>query len=277
MSDMPAGDDLARKTSPAELEFAPLGAPAPTVRKMEYLRSFRYVFELPKWWLGLLLASICLFIPVFGVAVIAGYQYEVVEMLFRGRQLPYPLFEFKRFVPLAQRGVWLFMITMLIQPFVQLPLQFTLQFGIMGMMMLFQADPQVGAIVMAIGIPMLLLFVMICALALWMICTPLFLRVGLTQDLAQSVNLRWIQDFIRKMWREMLLSALFLLMSFCILLPIGFLGCLFGIYAVMIVYTLVSAHQQFQLYQIFIDRGGEPLPLQPLPADMPPLNEQLAP
>lgn len=281
MSDTPAGDEFAAKAPSAEplfppLEDAPLGAPAPHLRKMEYLRSFQYVFEPPKWWLGVLLASICMFIPAFGAAVIAGYQYEVVEMLVRGRQTPYPPFEFKRFAPLAQRGVWLFMIALFLQVFVQLPLQFAVQFGVFGMMAILQADPQVGAIILAIGIPLLLLFAMLFVLTVWMICTPLFLRVGLTQDLRQAINFRWVQAFLRLMWREMLLTALFLGLSFCILFAIGLVACLVGIYAAMIVYTLVSAHQQFQLYQIFLDRGGQACPLQALPTDLPPLAAQLS-
>ena len=37
---------------------------------------------------------------------------------------------------MANRGVWMFLITLFIQTILQIPLQFGMQFGIMGMMML---------------------------------------------------------------------------------------------------------------------------------------------
>jgi hypothetical protein len=38
-----------------------------------------------------------------------------------------------------------------------------------------------------------------------------------------------------------------------------------------ILVLMLSAHLSSQLYAIYLERGGEPIPLRPLPAEVPPV------
>jgi hypothetical protein len=169
-----------------------------------------------------------------------------------------------------KRGVWIFVIALTIQTLLQLPLQFGIQFGVMGMMMLFGADPRTGAIVAAIVIPLFILFMLTLALTLSVCLTPVFLRAGLTQDFAQIFNFSWIKDFIRKMWRETLLATMYMYIAAIPLFVLGLLVCGIGLYAAAIFAGLANAHLIWQLYEIYLERGGEPLALQPEPGELPP-------
>lgn len=72
---------------------------ASPVSRVQYLRSFGFVFRSPKWGMNLLLGSVCMFIPTIGQILLFGYLYEIVESLHRGRRDGYPDFDFKRFTP----------------------------------------------------------------------------------------------------------------------------------------------------------------------------------
>ena len=243
---------------------------APKERRLQYLRAFQYIVEQKEWPRTLILGGVCLIIPVFGATALLGYQFEVVEALYRRQPVPYPMFEFKRFPFYMKRGVWGFMIALFIQTLMQLPLQFGLQFGIMGLMMLFSSDPRTGAIVAAIIVPLFIVFLLCFVLTLSVCLTPVFLRAGLTQDFAQIFNFSWIRDFIRKMWRDTLLTAVYMYIAAIPLFLLGLLACGIGLYVAAVFFALANAHLTWQLYEIYLERGGEPLTLQPQPGELPP-------
>ena len=73
------------------------------------------------------------------------------------------------------------------------------------------------------------------------------------------------------MWVETTLVSLFLLFAS---VAFSLLGCLLfcvGLFAVGPLTAMSQAHLHCQLYELYLARGGQPIPLKPLPADVPPV------
>ncbi|MEX2175342.1 MAG: DUF4013 domain-containing protein [Pirellulaceae bacterium] len=266
----PAPNPTAAGASP---EIKPAAKPGKDagVKRIEYLTSIRFLFSHPQWFKNLLLGGLCVLIPVLNQLLLFGYMYEIVERLHRGERGTYPLFDFSRFSTYITRGVWPFLIAFIAQAIMQPAIQFPMQFGIFGLMAAFEADETTGAIAAAIGIPLALFGLLALTVALTLVLTPLMLRAGLAQDFSQAFKFAWIKDFIRRMWLEAILVNLFMILANMILMPIGCLFFCYGGFMVAFGLTIPGAHLAWQLYELYLARGGEPIPLKPLPADMPPI------
>jgi hypothetical protein len=59
---------------------------------------------------------------------------------------------------------------------------------------------------------------------------------------------------------------LFVLFSTMATMLVGCLLFCMGLFVAMAFLTLLQAHLHCQLYEIYLARGGEPIPLRPLPA-----------
>ncbi len=240
--------------------------PRPAVRRIEYLRSVRLVFEHPQWFQGLLLLALFMLIPVLNSPLMYGYLYEVTEHLHLRRPGAYPLFEIRRFAAYVTRGIWCYLIVNLTATILIPAIQFTFQGGMFASMAIIQADRNVGGLIVAIGVPIVLTVFFTFVLLLSVVLTPMYLRAGLTQDFALTFNFRWISDFVRQMWLETLLVNLFLLLAMLVLLPLGCALFCYGFWLAMALMTVASGHLNWQLYELYLTRGGEPIPLKHEPA-----------
>jgi hypothetical protein len=112
--------------------------------------------------------------------------------------------------------------------------------------------------------------------AVSMILIAMVLRSGLAQDFAAAFQFEWIKDFISKMWLEMLLAGLFLVATGFGLEIIGLAALCVGLFFVLPLLLLAYAHILYQLYAVFLSRGGQPvlpklpLPMMPQPGYVPP-------
>ena len=170
------------------------------------------------------------------------------------------------------RGVWPFVLLQAVQVTLQLILQMPIQFSFQGMFMLLISNPQVGSIVLAIGLPLILLFLLALAIAVSLFTAPMLLRAGLTQDFRQVFQWQWLKGYLRRVWVEEILSALFFMVATAVLLPLGCLVFCVGALGASVVLLIAGAHMRWQLYEIYLERGGEPIPLHPLPAEEPPVQ-----
>ena len=240
-------------------------------RRIEYLTSFRFVFTNPEWFKNLLIGAVCMLIPVLNQLLIFGYTYEIVELLHRRSGGSYPSFDFKRFGIYIQRGVWPFIIAFIAQTIMQPVMQISIQGTMFGVMAIVEADEQTGAIVAAIVVPLVVIGLFVFVIAMILFLTPLLLRAGLSQDFVKAFNFKWILDFIKRMWLETILVNVFVILSTMVLMPIGCVFFCYGFFVAAFFMGIVGAHLGWQLYELYLERGGEPIPLKPLPADVPPV------
>jgi hypothetical protein len=101
---------------------------------------------------------------------------------------------------------------------------------------------------------------------------PLMLRAGLTQDLSSALKLSWWSDFLKRMWLEIVASTLFILLTGFLLTMLGCLLVGIGSYIAWAWVTLANAHLSWQLYDFYLARGGESVPLKPKKLVPPPVR-----
>ncbi len=236
---------------------------------LEYMRAIHYVFESPKWTMNLLWGSLCLLstqaIPIVGQLLWIGYQFEIVENLFRnpGRQ-GYPDFDMNRFKEYLLRGLWIFLV-MLVMMLVLMPIMLVLFLG--GALVVGGIGAATGGDDEAMAVGMIALIVLggilgfVIFTLMTIVITPVTLRAGLTQDFRASFDIAWIKDFMRRMWVETLLSQLFLMAVGILAEVVGLLACIIGVFPAIALIFLVQGHLFLQLYQLYLARGGRPIQL----------------
>jgi hypothetical protein len=96
----------------------------------------------------------------------------------------------------------------------------------------------------------------------------MLLRSGLAQDFAEGFNLDFLKSFLARVWKELLLGSLFLAMTGILAVLVGAAVFCVGVYFAASLLMLAQAHIWYQIYQIYLARGGKPIPL-PSPAQNP--------
>ncbi|HUE74265.1 MAG TPA: DUF4013 domain-containing protein [Pirellulaceae bacterium] len=253
----PSSDPYA---TPSALPPKP-GMDAPPMR---YMEAYSYIFAHPEWTTNVLLAAVCSLIPVVGNIVLLGYQYEIIEAMHRFPGQLYPKFDFNRFSQYLMRGVWPFLVNLIVGVVIQIPIQCG-NFTLMGLSAAAGGGggEEAAGVALGLGFLVFMLFVIVLSVVVTLAMIPLLLRAGLSQEFGQAFKFAWIQDFIAKTWLEMLLTVLFLIATGSVAVFIGLLACCIGIIPAAVIIMMASAHLVGQLYTIFLARGGEPIPLKP--------------
>jgi hypothetical protein len=233
--------------------------------RIEYFAAFNYFFEHPEWGNSLLMGSVCMLIPILNAIVLAGYRYEIVEMKLRFPDQLYPKFDFARFSQYITRGIWPFLIDMIVQMVLVVPMLIIFYGSMIAIFIAVGSNERVGLIVAAIVVPLVMLFFMVVSVLLSTAMVPLYLRAGLAQDFGQAFNFRWIKDFLARVGLQTFLFTLFLMVTGGILGIIGYAACFVGLLPVIFLLAgPVVGHAHYQLYRLYLARGGEPIPLKPL-------------
>ncbi len=241
------------------------GKPGSRPAGMQYLYTYQYIFQSNDWLVNILLCALCALIPVIGPIVLIGYQFEIVEALHRNPKSIYPSFDFGRFMDYLVRGVYPFVVS-LIASVICVPVMLILIYGPMLLFAIVAGGAGGGngeAAVLGVFAMFAFIFIAITAfsLLLSLAIMPMFLRGGLSQNFGTMFDFGFVRDFISRVWKEMLLVFLFLMVSSFV---VAFLGCAalcVGLFAVQPVMILAYAHAYYQLYELYLSRGGTPIPL----------------
>jgi hypothetical protein len=262
---------------------APLGESVAVVPRLQYIHSYSFFFENPNWLLNLLLLTVAFLVPIVGPIVIAGYQIEIIDALHRRSGRNYPDFEFGRFGDYLSRGIWKFLVDMLSQ-FVMMPVYFFLYIvciiAIVGIGAAFSQNtnnpgPTMG-IAAAIVVPLAMMVAMAVLVVIQIVTTPVVLKASLSGDAGALFDVRFLADFLRRTWREMFLEMTWLLVTTPVVFLFGLLFFFIGVYPAMALVQMADAHTSWQLYEIYLARGGEPIRLKiakPAPVIAVPIDE----
>jgi hypothetical protein len=199
-------------------------------------------------------------------------MFFIIDSLLETKGTRYPVLDLNRFMDYLVRGLWPFLAAMVVS-LVLMPIFFVLWLvmfivpmaiaGIAGE----DAAPIVGVIMMVLILLMVLLLIA-ASIGLNIFTIPLILRAGLSQDFAETFKFDWIRDFARKMWLEIILALLFLMFSSMVVTMLGYLACCIGVFFAQALVFLAYAHMLYQLYAIYLDRGGTPVLPKPKMAPM---------
>lgn len=237
---------------------------------MNHQSSISDFFKSPKWGMNLLLGALCMLIPMIGPMILHGWH---ITGFWARRDdadpAKFPPFDFQFFGKYLERGLWPFLVAM-VASLVLIPVCMILIGGpmiLMGMLGGHDSHAQQG-----FPIVFLLAFgIYLAVLALFsFILTPLVLRASITQDFGASFSLKFIRDFIALVWKEQVVSMLFMFAVYLVLMVLTVVTCYIGGMLLFPVVLYAWHHLQKQLYQLYLARGGEPVPPSPKLQDGPP-------
>lgn len=225
---------------------------------MRYFQSYRFAFESPKWPIHLLIGFGCQLVPIVGHMVLMGYIYDVVEARLRHGRDHYPDFNFDRLGAYLTRGVHPFLVTLVAAiPGMVLIAPFFIAFAVSTSIAERSNGPRVlTAILLVVGIGLFLILMTV----LTIVIKPVILRAGLSQDFGSAFSIAFVKDFLGRVWKELVLAILFIWVTAPFVMFAGLLAFCVGIYAAAIVVIFAQTHLEYQLYQLYLERGGAPIP-----------------
>jgi len=240
---------------------------------MKYNASVSDFFKSPKWGMNILLGAITILIPIIGQLVLTGWHITGFWGRRDGDDDPakFPPFDFQFFVPYLERGLWPFLVQ-LVSSFIMMPVMLVMVIPLLLLPDARNAHHDLTSSTI-FGVVFIGAF---CLQALLMtiysfVIIPLVLRATILQDFAKAFDFRFVKNFLARVWPEMLASLIFMFsLSLCLMVfavITCYIGALFA--APVVIYSW--HHLQQQLYQVYLSRGGEPLPLSPKLQALPPL------
>lgn len=236
---------------------------------MNYMASITDFFRSPKWLPNMLLGAVCMLIPIIGPLVLVGWM---VGPLFGSRDPVnydrFPDFDFSNFGKMLERGVWPFLVNLvagiIMVPLIWLVIAVPVGLFAVGASAMDPKQHSEAAGALAIGTILIFGVLIIAAgVAMTLLLKPLMLRATITQDFGQAFNFRFIKDFIARTWMEQIVSVIFLVVAGFTLMIIGMAAVCLGMYLVIPLMTFAQWHLERQLYDLYLARGGEVVPLSP--------------
>jgi hypothetical protein len=247
---------------------------------MRYSQAIRYIFTSPKWFYNLCAGAIAAIVPVVGDMVLLGYFFEIIESMHLHGEEKYPDFDTNRLMNYLMRGLWPYLVALIVGLIVIMPL--VVVFVIVFVAVIFSAmPPSSGPKSASPGPPIGLMLgmelgfigiILLVSIPLALVTVPLLLRAGLSQDFRTAFSWAWVRDFIGRMWREVLLMQLFVIVYSQAAQVVGLLACCVGALFARPLVLLTMGHLWYQLYQLYLQRGGTPIPLKVQDAGQAPVD-----
>ncbi len=243
------------------------------VPKLEFWRAFSFVTEHRKWMQNILLATVIQQVPIVGGLVFYGYLYDMVKGMHNGpdpeKKEPYLEFKLDHFADLLSKGVAPF-VAMLIATLGMLFMMFffaliiSIPIAIVVALVAFgiaQATGEDVSKVMEAAAPVAGMVSIFLSLPLVGLFTrPMIMRAGLTQKIGEAFKFGFVMDFVKRTWKEQLKAAFFMVFMGPLVLVLGMLLCFVGMYPAVTWTWYAYAHFDYQIYEIYLARGGEPVP-----------------
>lgn len=254
---------------------------------MNYMQSYRFVFRSPNWLTNLALSSVCLLIPWIGQIVLIGYFFELIDVWLRRRHLErsktlsdpsdalgeqvmdalpadedheegsYADFNFNRFTEYLTRGIWPFLVRMIVNMVVGFAAMF---FMIAGMMLAgFAAASTNSPLAVFLVYGLFWVFYAFLMLIVGILTAPMYLRAGLSGDFAGAFSMEFYRDFMKRVGKEVVLVELFMAATGTVLGIVGLALCYIGLFPAIALMQYAHHHLEYQLYELYLERGGMPV------------------
>ena len=233
---------------------------------MNYTDSISDFFKSPKWMMNLLLGGVCVLIPIIGPMVIVGWLITGFWARQDENFETFPEFDFSHFGKYLERGLWPFLVAFVVSigfSIVLVPLAWILMIPAMLVGVSAGNEPNAGTCFGAIAMILMMLVFAALIFALMLMLVPLKIRASLTQDFAKSFDFGFVKRFLALTWKEAVLSSLFVMITGPILICFGAIVFCVGMYFATVLVYFSWTHLHKQLYQLYLSRGGEPIPLSP--------------
>ena len=244
-------------------QYAEPYAPPPYQHGIDFGRAIGAPFKSPNWVMNTVWVAICfaLSMVVVGGIVLIGYQMEVIDRRSRARSDEWPDFDPNRFGDYLSRGLWPWLVYIILSMALVVPLWLFMGISMAIVGAVFGNGE--SALVPLLVIAIMSVFVSVLFAAMTFIVGPLALRAGLASDLGQGFNFRWALDFGKRVWGQMLLVFLCTFVIGIVAEVVGLLLCFVGLLVTFPIAQMMFTDFGAQLYDIYLTRGGEPVPTRP--------------
>ncbi len=248
---------------------------------MEYFRGFRAMRQDPEWkgkiLVGSLLFLSAIVVPIVGQIALLGWATLVTRQAVRrkGEDGPLPRldFDFGWLGKLLGIGFKPFLVNFLWR----MPMAFLIG-GLVGCMYMAVIVAAVsaggrhgdggaasGLIFTIFGLAMVLIIPL--SVLAQMPAQIAMMRAEVTDDMNAGFKVKEVLRMTRVVLKELIVGNLIIMLVSIPLVFAGMLACYVGIFPVAVVLQVVYAHFLAQLYELYLERGGEPLTIAPDPAD----------
>lgn len=234
--------------------------------QVSYTEAFDFPRTNPNWIVNCLLLGLPLVVPMIGQILVQligfGYLYDDYEALQRealqreGRPNPSDV-KFEKIGDYVQRGVMPFLAALLLglatgalTTVICLPLIF------IGFALMERTDGVSGVL---IGFGYIGIFLM--SVILGLLVSPIVLRVGISNRFEEITNFKWAMSMFKMMWPQMLIGSIVIGILSVVIMLLGAAVCCVGMIPAQGYILCMTFHLQRQWYEIFVTKGGEPIPL----------------
>lgn len=228
---------------------------------MEYLGAFQYPFRSPRWGTNLFYGSLLMLIPLVGPIALLGYLGEASDLLLKDRNAAPPDLDFNRFGKYLERGVWPFLATFLASfamvAFVFLAMSPTLAIPLLKLEGPAAVVPVILAVVLGI----------VGAAFSIILMTGVALHAMESRKLDVSAWPGFLKDFTRRVGIEAILVQVFIFLAGIPLAIAGYACCFVGVFPATTLLQFAHWFLIFQLYELYMERGGMPIGLVEAPDD----------
>lgn len=234
---------------------------------MKYIEAITDFFKSPKWVTNLLLAAVCCIIPIVGPMVVLGWLITGFWSRKDDSPVTFPDFDFGQFGPWLQRGLWPVLVA--VATSLAVYIVFLIPMILVGVM-LGNSSGDGGGLMAIIGSLLMLGLQLFMMVAIIFVMKPIMLRAILVQDFVPSFDFKFVKRFVSLVWLELLISTLVITVASFALGLAGLIALCIGVFLVPPIIYYAIVHLDKQLYQLYLSRGGEPIPLSPKLSDVPP-------
>ena len=237
---------------------------------MKYNNSITDFFKSPQWGMNLLLGAVAILIPVIGQMAISGWH--ITLLWARGDDedpADYPPFDFTHFSKYLERGVWPFLVR-LVASFVLISVVMILMAFMFFRLLASHSYHHNPGAFPAIFFIVIFLIYPVFLIACCCLLTPLLVRGTITQDFAKAFNIQFMRSFLTLVWKELLVSMLYISGAVLCLMIVALCTCYIGGFLLAPVVMFSWHHLEKQLYHVYLSRGGKAVPQSPNLFDIPP-------
>lgn len=231
--------------------------------RIDHGRAVSYVFEREGWPMTLLFVTLAMLVPLVGPITVNGFQAVLARHVASHGDREWPIFDLDRLADYLMRGLRMFVVS-LVAGVLILPVAFVVVWvTVVVSALLAAAGGEHGAVTTCIGfVLMAISFALFLALIFgaMALVTPLWLQAGINPDFAGAFDLGFLRDFLKRVGREVVIAHVVLVGIHLGLLVAGLLACLVGVFPAIGLMMLVQAHLYGQLYALYLERGGRPIP-----------------
>jgi hypothetical protein len=223
---------------------------------MQYLKPYTFFLNKPNGSKNLLWGFLCYLssfvIPLIGPLVWMGYIVDCIRTLKQDPNIEdHPDFDPNKFAEYLGLGIWPLAMNLVVGLFFFFIIMIVtaVAFGV-GYA---TKEPLIGIAILVVGyFP--LLFGM--AFITW----PMNLHSQLRSSLELGEAIRFTIRFLKLVGGQSFISLIVHFFIANLLAIAGLLLCFIGVYAAMAVITMAQEHYMIQLYRLYLDEGGEPIP-----------------